>query len=141
MTSTTAPTTDRNGRTTMIAAATLCVVGLAGVVTAIIVASTSHHSHALPEHHSSNGSNSVAPANHVNPPDGPSSSVSTLQRELGQLNYYEGSINGYMTTQTVQAIDNLQRAAGLPQTGSMNAATDAALMQQLTNGDNQMGAN
>jgi hypothetical protein len=140
MTNTT--TADRNSRTTFIAAATLCIIGLAGVVTAIVVAAASHHSHALPAHHDSNGSHS-APANHVNPnpPDGPSSSVSTLQRELGQLNYYEGPVNGYMTPQTVQAIDNLQHAAGLPQTGSMNAATDNALMSQLTNGDNQMGGN
>jgi peptidoglycan hydrolase-like protein with peptidoglycan-binding domain len=137
MTNTTTATAARNSRSTFIAAATLCVIGLAGVITAIIVASTSHHSHALPANHNSNGSHSSAPANNVNP----SSSVATLQRELGQLNYYEGPVNGYMTPQTVQAIDNLQRAAGLSQTGTMNAATDNALMNQLAHGDNQMGGN
>ena len=137
MTNTTTASADRNSRSTFIAAATLCVIGLAGAITAIIVASASHHSHALPANHNSNGSHSSAPANNVHP----SSSVATLQRELGQLNYYEGPVNGHMTPQTVQAIDNLQRAAGLSQTGTMNAATDNALMNQLANGDNQMGGN
>jgi putative peptidoglycan binding protein len=137
MTNTTTASADRNSRSTFIAAATLCVIGLAGVITAIIVAPTSHHSHALPANHNSNSSHSSTPADNGHP----SSSVATLQRELGQLNYYEGPVNGYMTPQTVQAIDYLQHSAGLSQTGTMNAATENALMNQLAHGDNQMGGN
>ncbi len=40
----------------------------------------------------------------------------TLQRELGELNYYEGPI-----------------------TGTMNAATEAVLQHFLATGNNQMG--
>ena len=68
----------------------------------------------------------IAPA--PTPAATPSAAVETLQRELGQLNYYEGPVNGPMTPQTVQAITYLQRDAHLPQTGTMNAATQAALV-------------
>ena len=62
-----------------------------------------------------------------------------LQQELGQLNYYEGSVDGIMGPQTVQAITYLQRDAHLPQTGQMNAATQAALAHfLLAHGNNQM---
>jgi hypothetical protein len=87
------------------------------------------------------------PARHVDPnppapakPPAPSAAVSTLQRELGQLNYYEGPISGIMNSQTTQAITYLQRDAGLPQTGTMNAATEQALVQFLAHGNNQMGS-
>jgi hypothetical protein len=68
----------------------------------------------------------------------PSAGVKTLQQELGQLNYYEGPIDGIAGTQTSQAIQYLQRDAGLPQTGQMNAATEAALHNFLIHGNNQM---
>ena len=68
-----------------------------------------------------------------------SPSISKLQTELAQLNYYDGTITGHINTGTVHAIENLQRAAGLPQTGSMNVATTNALDYQLAHGDNQMG--
>jgi hypothetical protein len=45
-----------------------------------------------------------------------------------------------MNTQTEQAITYLQRDAGLPQTGTMNAATTAALAHFLATGNNQMGS-
>ena len=61
-----------------------------------------------------------------------------LQQELGQLNYYEGSVDGIMGPQTIAAIKDLQRQANLPQTGTMNAATQAALANYLANGNNQM---
>lgn len=77
---------------------------------------------------------------HVVPPAGPSAAVETLQKELGQLNYYEGPITGTMTPQTVAAITYLQRDAHLPQTGTMNAATAAALAHFLVAGNNQMGS-
>ncbi len=74
-------------------------------------------------------------------PAAPSVTIVTLQRELGQLNYYEGPITGTMNEQTVQAITYLQRDAHLPQTGTMNAATQAALQHMLATGNNQMGGN
>jgi peptidoglycan hydrolase-like protein with peptidoglycan-binding domain len=81
-------------------------------------------------------------SHHVNPvnPVAPSAAIKTLQRELGQLNYYEGPITGTMTSQTTQAITYLQRDAHLPQTGTMNGATQAALADFLAHGNNQMGS-
>ncbi len=72
------------------------------------------------------------------PPVQPSAATKTLQEQLGRLNYYEGPVDGIMGTQTVQAIQYLQRDAGLPQTGQMNAATEAALQNFLAHGNNQM---
>jgi hypothetical protein len=68
----------------------------------------------------------------------PSASVKKLQQELGQLNYYEGPVDGVVGPQTTAAIKDLQRQAGLPQTGAMNAATQAALDNYLVHGNNQM---
>ncbi len=70
----------------------------------------------------------------------PSASVKKLQQELGQLNYYEGPVDGIMGPQTIAAIKDLQRQASLPQTGTMNAATQAALANYLANGNNQMAS-
>ena len=80
---------------------------------------------------------------HVTPvtPAAPSETIIVLQRELGQLNYYEGPVTGVMNEQTVQAITYLQRDAHLPQTGTMNAATQSALQHMLVTGNNQMGGN
>jgi Putative peptidoglycan binding domain len=84
----------------------------------------------------------VSPAVPVTPiTPAPSAAVKTLQSQLAQLNYYEGSIDGLMGPQTTAAITYLQRDAGLPQTGVMNAATQAALANFLANGNNQMGGN
>jgi peptidoglycan hydrolase-like protein with peptidoglycan-binding domain len=89
----------------------------------------------------------VVPSGQVTPapkpaptPATPTAAVETLQRELGQLNYYEGPITGTMNTQTVAAIKDLQRDAGLPQTGTMNAATQQALVTMLAQGNNQMNS-
>ena len=71
----------------------------------------------------------------------PSASVKKLQQELGQLNYYEGLVDGVVGPQTTAAIQDLQRQAGLPQTGTMNAATQKALDDYLAHGNNQMGGN
>ncbi|AYG03761.1 peptidoglycan-binding domain-containing protein [Gryllotalpicola protaetiae] len=81
----------------------------------------------------------VAPQHPVVPAVAPSAAVASLQRELGQLNYYEGPDDGLMGPQTRQAIMDLQRVAGLPQTGVMDSATDSALIHQLTFGNSQMG--
>ena len=40
--------------------------------------------------------------------------------------------------QTIAAVKDLQRQAGLPQTGTMNPATQAALARYLAHGNNQM---
>ena len=82
----------------------------------------------------------VTPSHPVTPVQ-PSAAVETLQRQLGQLNYYEGPVDGLMGPQTTAAITDLQRQAGLPQTGTMNAATQAALANYLAHGNNQMGGN
>ena len=82
----------------------------------------------------------VTPSHPVTPVQ-PSAAVMQLQRELGQLNYYEGPVDGLMGPQTTAAIQDLQRQAGLPQTGQMNAATQAALANYLAHGNNQMGGN
>jgi hypothetical protein len=83
----------------------------------------------------------VNPAQPATPAVPPSASVKKLQQELGQLNYYEGPVDGVMGPQTVAAIQDLQRQAGLPQTGTMNAATQKALDNYLAHGNNQMGGN
>ena len=89
---------------------------------------------------SANPATPVTPSHPVTPVQ-PSSAVMQLQRELGQLNYYEGPVDGLMGPQTIAAIKDLQRQAGLPQTGQMNAATQAALANYLAHGNNQMGGN
>jgi len=86
------------------------------------------------------GNTPVTPVHPVTPVQ-PSAAVMQLQRELGQLNYYEGPVDGLMGPQTIAAIKDLQRQAGLPQTGVMNAATQAALANYLAHGNNQMGGN
>jgi predicted lipid-binding transport protein (Tim44 family) len=78
------------------------------------------------------------PAQPTTPAVPPSAAVKTLQQQLGQLNYYEGPVDGIMGPQTIAAIKDLQRQAGLPQTGTMTPATQAALAHYLAHGNNQM---
>lgn len=119
----------------VLGAAALCGVAIAGIVTVIVMAFSSTTSapaaHVVP---SSSASASHGQSGHS------SAAVESLQRELAQLNYYNGPINGVMNTQTSNAIDYLQRDAHLPQTGQLNAATEAALFNFLAHGNNQMGA-
>ncbi|MBV9338733.1 MAG: peptidoglycan-binding protein [Solirubrobacterales bacterium] len=84
---------------------------------------------------SSSGSHSGTPAN--TNPHGPD--VETLQRELGQLNYYESPINGVYGPATIAAIKDFQRANGLVADGIAGPSTMAKIKQQLITGDNQMG--
>ena len=120
------------------------VIGTAVAVALVALAATLSHSHSsqAPATNSTPTSTSVPaqPATPVSPahPVQPSAAVLKLQQELGQLNYYEGSDDGIMGPQTIQAITYLQRDAGLPQTGQMNAATQAALANFLAHGNNQM---
>ena len=81
---------------------------------------------------------SASPAQPTTPAVPPSAAVKTLQQQLGQLNYYEGPVDGIMGPQTIAAIKDLQRQAGLPQTGTMNPATQNALASYLAHGNNQM---
>jgi hypothetical protein len=121
---------------------------LVAAVVALALALTNSHSSPAPTTTGPSASTS-APANPANPatpshpvtPVQPSAAVTQLQRQLGQLNYYEGPVDGLMGPQTIAAIKDLQRQAGLPQTGQMNAATQAALANYLAHGNNQMGGN
>ena len=51
----------------------------------------------------------ATPAQPTTPAVTPSASVKQLQQELGQLNYYEGPVDGLMGPQTIAAIKDLQR--------------------------------
>jgi Putative peptidoglycan binding domain len=121
-----------------VVAATAVVVALV----ALAVGLSHSHSSQAPATNSTPTSTAVPaqPATPVSParPVQPSAAVVKLQQELSQLNYYEGSDDGIMGPQTIQAITYLQRDAGLPQTGQMNAATQAALAHFLAHGNNQM---
>ncbi|MBN9109060.1 MAG: peptidoglycan-binding protein [Pseudonocardia sp.] len=146
-TTTTPASTSTTGttRTRKIVAFSAAGVAVAGIVTGLVIgfssgsttpttpqlAPISHSTGYVPSH-------SVTPAKPVTPV-APSAAVETLQKELGQLNYYEGPVTGVVNAQTTQAITYLQRDAHLPQTGTMNAATQAALANFLANGNNQMG--
>jgi putative peptidoglycan binding protein len=94
-----------------------------------------------PAHQPAQTVNPAQPSTPASPAVTPSASVKKLQQELGQLNYYEGPVDGVMGPQTVAAIKDLQRQADLPQTGTMNAATQKALDNYLAHGNNQMGGN
>jgi Putative peptidoglycan binding domain len=125
----------------------MVVIGTALVATVIALAVALSHSNSSPAAATNGTSTSTtAPANPTSPanpshpvqPVKPSAAVMKLQQELGQLNYYEGPVDGIMGPQTIQAIKYLQRDAHLPQTGEMNAATQAALANFLAHGNNQM---
>jgi hypothetical protein len=93
---------------------------------------------ASPAQPSASPAQPTTPARPTTPAIPPSAAVKTLQQQLGQLNYYEGPVDGIMGPQTIAAIKDLQRQAGLPQTGTMNPATQAALASYLAHGNNQM---
>jgi len=135
------PAPSTTGRTVLIAlgsavAGAAVVAGLAFGLGAF-GSSTPAASTPVVEHTSSAAHHNVTPVT----PAKPSETIIVLQRELGQLNYYEGPVTGVMNEQTVQAITYLQRDVHLPQTGTMNAATQSALQHMLVTGNNQMGGN
>jgi hypothetical protein len=123
------------------------VIGAVIAVALIVLAATGlTHNHAATSSSPAASASAPAPAS-ANPAQPttpaapavvPSASVKKLQQELGQLNYYEGPVDGITGPQTIAAVKDLQRQANLPQTGTMNAATQAALDNYLANGNNQM---
>lgn len=55
----------------------------------------------------------------------------TLQTALAQAGYYQGPVDGIYGAQTVDAVEALQEAHGLPVTGTVDRATAAALDDDL----------
>jgi hypothetical protein len=143
------PRQQGGGRTWFRICAVVIATAMVAAVVALAVALSHSHSSQAPATTGPSSSTSApaspsTPANPATPshpvtPVQPSTAVMQLQRELGQLNYYEGPVDGLMGPQTIAAIKDLQRQAGLPQTGQMNAATQAALANYLAHGNNQMG--
>lgn len=54
-----------------------------------------------------------------------------LQQALTETGYYTGQVDGVYGPQTVDAVTGLQAANGLPQTGTVDKATEAALQAEL----------
>ena len=54
-----------------------------------------------------------------------------LQQDLADAGYFEGEVDGVYGPETVEAVKALQEANGLPQTGTVDKATDAALRAEL----------
>jgi peptidoglycan hydrolase-like protein with peptidoglycan-binding domain len=57
--------------------------------------------------------------------------TSALQQDLADAGYFEGEVDGVYGPETVDAVQALQKANGLPQTGTMDKATEAALRAEL----------
>jgi peptidoglycan hydrolase-like protein with peptidoglycan-binding domain len=146
-----------HSRRAIVAATALGIIAVGSSTTAIVMATTWHHGSAAVTSQAAmpltppstvpampiTPATPITPAHHVTPVTPstvPSQAVETLQRELGQLNYYEGPVNGLPSSQLTAAITYLQRDAHLPQTGVMNAATEQALVGFLAHGNNHMGS-
>lgn len=54
-----------------------------------------------------------------------------LQQDLADAGYFDGEIDGVYGPETVAAVQALQKANGLPQTGTVDKATEAALRAEL----------
>lgn len=54
-----------------------------------------------------------------------------LQQDLADAGYYEGKVDGVYGSETVAAVEALQKANELPETGTMDKATEAALSAEL----------
>lgn len=57
--------------------------------------------------------------------------VTALQQNLAAAGYYKGAIDGIYGPETVAAVEALQKASGLPVTGTVDKATAAALQGKL----------
>ncbi len=53
------------------------------------------------------------------------------QKSLADAGYHQGEIDGVYGPDTVDAIEALQKAHGLPVTGTMDKATEAALQADV----------
>ena len=60
-----------------------------------------------------------------------SSYTTTLQQALTDAGYYTAKVDGIYGPKTVAAVEALQKANGLPQTGTLDKATDKALQSEL----------
>ena len=54
-----------------------------------------------------------------------------LQQDLADAGYFDGKVDGVYGPETVDAVAALQKANGLPQTGTVDKATEAALRAEL----------
>ena len=54
-----------------------------------------------------------------------------LQKSLADAGYYPGDVDGVYGPATVEAVESLQKAHGLPVTGTVDKATEAALRADL----------
>jgi murein L,D-transpeptidase YcbB/YkuD len=57
--------------------------------------------------------------------------TAALQGSLSDAGYYQGEIDGVYGPSTVEAVEALQKAHGLPVTGTVDKATEAALESEL----------
>ncbi len=57
--------------------------------------------------------------------------TTTLQQALADAGYYDGKVDGVYGPETVAAVEALQKANGLPQTGTLDKATEKALRSEL----------
>ena len=57
--------------------------------------------------------------------------TATLQGALSEAGYYDGDVDGVYGPETVEAVEALQAANGLAQTGTVDKATEAALRSEL----------
>lgn len=57
--------------------------------------------------------------------------TTALQQDLTATGYYTGTVDGLYGPQTVQAVQALQKANGLPVTGTVDKATAIALQEEL----------
>jgi peptidoglycan hydrolase-like protein with peptidoglycan-binding domain len=57
--------------------------------------------------------------------------VAALQQDLADAGYYGGAVDGVYGPMTVAAVEELQKASGLPVTGTMDNATAEALQAEL----------
>ena len=57
--------------------------------------------------------------------------TTALQKSLTTAEYYKGDVDGIYGPQTVAAVEDLQKDSGLPVTGTVDKATDAALQAKV----------
>jgi peptidoglycan hydrolase-like protein with peptidoglycan-binding domain len=60
-----------------------------------------------------------------------SSYTKTLQQALADAGYYDAKVDGIYGPKTVAAVEALQKANGLPQTGTLDKASEKALRAEL----------